>query len=88
MEGFFYLFDHPLFPISMGRLWYVGLRGTTILLGSSVASVDVISKEEVEYVIFCIDNEFVSWDRKPPYEWKIEGKYTPPIGKPPCCVCL
>ena len=81
MEGFFYLFDHPLFPISMGRLWYVGLRGTTILLGSSIASVDVISKEEVEYVIFCIDNEFVSWDRKPPYEWKIEGKYTPPIGK-------
>ena len=81
LEGEVYLFNHPLFPISGGRLWYSGFRGTTIIIGDATATVDVISDKDVDYVIFCIDNEFVSWDRSPPYEWKIQGKYTPPMGR-------
>ncbi|KAA0003674.1 MAG: M20/M25/M40 family metallo-hydrolase [Thermoplasmata archaeon] len=81
LEGFVYFFGHPFFPLSMGRFWYAGLRGTTILLGSTTASVDVLSKDDIDYIIFCIDNEFISWDRTPPYEWKIQGKHSPPIGK-------
>jgi hypothetical protein len=62
-------------------LWYSGLRGTTLLIGSAIASVDVISNKNIGYVIFCIDNEFVSWDKSHPYEWKIQGKYMPLMGK-------
>jgi len=80
-EGELYILGNPIFPLSGGRLWYSGLRGATVILGSATANVDVVSNNDVEYVIFCIDNEFVSWDRAPPYEWKIQGKYTPPVGR-------
>ena len=81
LEGEVYLFGYPLFPISGGKLWYSGLRGATIIIGDATASVDVISDKDIDYVIFCIDDEFVSWDRSPPYEWKIQGKYVPPMGR-------
>jgi len=32
-------------------------------------------EEEIEYVIFCVDGNFIYWDSEPPYEWKIQGKY-------------
>ena len=52
-----------------------------LFYGRAVASADVIAKEEIEYVIFCIDDNFMYWDSEPPYEWKIQGKHFPPIGR-------
>jgi hypothetical protein len=31
--------------------------------------------------VFCIDGYFISWDSEPPYEWKIQGLYTPLFGR-------
>jgi hypothetical protein len=81
LEGYCYVFGRPFFPLPLGRLWFTGSRGMTLLLGSSVASVTVRSKEDIDYVIFCIDDNFISWDRTPPYEWEIEGKHSPPLGR-------
>jgi hypothetical protein len=81
LEEHFYVGDNPLFPLSLGRLWFNGLRGITVLLGSSVAQVDVKNRNDIIYVIFCIDDNFIFWDRTLPYEWKIEGKHAPPLGK-------
>jgi hypothetical protein len=57
------------------------MRGITIILGRAITSADVISNEEIEYVIFCIDNNFMYWDSESPYEWKIQGKHCAPIGR-------
>lgn len=80
-EAYFYLFNRPIVPAHFGRLWHTDLRGTTFIFGRALASVDVISDEEIERVIFCIDDKFISWDTQPPYEWKIQGKHYPPIGR-------
>lgn len=81
LEGYLYIFDSPVLPISAGRLWFTGLRGMTIIIGRTVDKVDVYSQEDIDYVVFCIDNEFIYWDSTPPYEWKIQGKFIPIIGK-------
>lgn len=80
-EGYSYFFNRPILRLSFGKQWYKGLRGTTIIFGRAVASVDVISDEEIEFVIFCINNNFIAWDSEAPYEWKIQGKHYPPIGR-------
>lgn len=80
-EGYGYFFNRPIIPLHLGRQWYKGLRGMTFILGRAVASADVIANEEIEYVIFCIDANFMYWDSEPPYEWKIQGKHFPPIGR-------
>jgi hypothetical protein len=79
-EGYSYLLNKPIVPVP-GRKWGKGLRGTTFLFGRAVASADVISKEKIRYVIFCIDGDFMYWDTEPPYEWKIQGKFTPLRGR-------
>ncbi len=53
----------------------------TVVLGRAVASAEVYTNEEIEYVVFCIDDNFMYFDSDPPYEWKIQGKHSPPIGK-------
>ncbi len=80
-EGQLYLGDLPLLEIAGGRLWHSGLRGTTVLLGSATARATVSHMHEVERVIFCIDDIFISWDSTPPYEWHIQGKHAPPLGR-------
>jgi len=80
-EGYYYFFNRPKIPLNLGKQWYRGLRGITVILGRAVASVDVISNEEVETVVFCIDGDFIYWDSEPPYEWKIQGKQTSLIGR-------
>jgi hypothetical protein len=57
------------------------LRGITIIIGSAESCVEVISQEEIDYVIFCIDNNFISWDSTEPYKWNIQGKHTPLFGR-------
>ena len=80
-EGRGYIFNRSILPLDLGKQLYRGLRGITFVLGRANASAEVISKEEIEFVIFCIDGNFIAWDREPPYEWKIQGKHTPLIGR-------
>lgn len=79
-EGRGYLLNHSIIPLDLGRLFFWGFRGTTLIFGRANASCKVITKEEVKFVVFCIDDIFLSWDSKPPYEWKIQGKHKPTIG--------
>jgi hypothetical protein len=81
LEGTGYLFDTPIFDLSLEKHWYRELRGITLILGGAVAKAEVISNQDISYVIFCINNNFMYWDSTPPYEWEIEGKHFPPIGK-------
>ena len=46
-----------------------------------MAAAEVFTQEDIEYVVFCIDGNFMFWDNEPPFEWRIEGKHYPPIGK-------
>ena len=80
-EGYGYIKDKPIIPLDCGKLWYWGLRGITVLFGPAKANAIVESSQEIEYVIFCADNNFVFWDSSPPYEWNIKGKHFPLIGR-------
>ncbi|ENO12223.1 hypothetical protein MBGDC06_00227 [Thermoplasmatales archaeon SCGC AB-539-C06] len=53
----------------------------TTVFGRADAGAKVYTAEEIEYVVFCIDDNFMFFDSEPPYEWKIQGKHYPPIGK-------
>lgn len=81
LEGYFYLFNKPLFELTFGRLWYLGLRGVTVIHGRAIASAEVKSNEDIERVIFCLDGDFMYWDSEPPYEWKIQGRFSGLVGK-------
>ena len=80
-EGKGYFFNHSIIPLDLGRLFFWGFRGTTLILGRANTSCEVITKEEVKFVVFCIDDIFLFWDSKPPYEWKMEGKHIPLFGR-------
>lgn len=80
-EGYAYINDKPIIPLDCGKLWYWGLRGMTVLVGPAKATAIIESTQEIEYVIFCTDNNFVFWDSSPPYEWNIQGKHFPLIGR-------
>jgi len=76
-EGYTYFFKHPLLESSFGKEWFGGLRGLTIILGGkTVASAEVFSSEQINYVVFCIDGYFMFWDSEPPYDWTIQGWFT------------
>ena len=36
---------------------------------------------KIKYVIFTIDDTFIFWDATPPYEWTIQGRFYPLIGR-------
>lgn len=80
-EGCAYLMDKPIIRLDLGKQWYWGLRAMTLLLGRTRAQAVVESNYDIEYVIFCVDNNFIYWDSTPPYEWNIQGKHSPLIGK-------
>jgi hypothetical protein len=81
-EGYTYFFKHPLLESSFGKKWFGGLRGLTIILGGkTLASAEVFSNEQIQYVIFCIDGYFMFWDSQPPYEWTIQGWFYPINGR-------
>jgi hypothetical protein len=80
-EGYGYIFNHPVIKLDLGRQWYKGLRGITMILGRPMVSVDVFTNEPIKYVIFCIDGNFMNWDTQAPYEWEIQGLHYPPIGR-------
>lgn len=80
-EGYLYIKDNPLIPMDFGKQWYWGLRGITVLFGSTKVKTLVESNTPIQYVIFCVDNNFIKWDSTPPYEWNIQGKHFPLIGR-------
>ena len=80
-EGSFYLGNFSIYTLPLGWFWFLQLRGITVAFGSPLAMVEVRSIDSIEYVIFCLDDIFITWDRTPPYQWQIQGKYSPPIGR-------
>jgi hypothetical protein len=80
-EGKGYFFNRSFLKLDLGRLHFWGFRGLTIIFGRAIASCEVITKEDVKFVIFCIDDSFLTWDSTPPYEWKIQGKHLPLLGR-------
>ncbi|MCK4996377.1 MAG: Zn-dependent exopeptidase M28, partial [Thermoplasmatales archaeon] len=81
LEGYLYFFNRPLMPSPGGDRWMKGRRGMTYIFGRANTSAEVISKEEIERVIFCIDDNFMLVDTKPPYEWKMQGTFKPLFGR-------
>jgi hypothetical protein len=81
LEGRGYFFNKSIIPLDLGKYHFQGYRGITAILGRANASCIVRSKEEIKFVVFCINNEFIYWDSEPPYEWKIQGRFKPLIGR-------
>jgi hypothetical protein len=81
LEGTGYINNHPVIKLSFPNQYWTRLRGITLIIGRAIASAEVISDENIRYVIFSINNVFTFWDEEPPYEWKIEGKFYPLIGR-------
>ncbi|UCD13581.1 MAG: Zn-dependent exopeptidase M28 [Thermoplasmatales archaeon] len=81
LEGMGYINNNPLFKLSFAEYSYLRLRGITIIIGRAMACAEVICKENVRYVIFSINDVFTLWDGEEPYEWKIQGKFYPLIGR-------
>jgi|GEM_PF-335137 len=81
-EGYLYILGFPLISLNFLKNGFSGVRGITIIFGNAMAKVDIISNEEIDHVIFCLDNDFLFWDSDPPYEWKIIGWFiTTAIGR-------
>jgi hypothetical protein len=80
-EASLYVFNRLVLSTHFGKYPFKEIRGTTFLFGRTIASAEVYSSDEIEFVVFCIDDNFISWDSSPPYEWKIQGKHFPPIGR-------
>jgi hypothetical protein len=80
-EGYAYLANYPILPFHWGRFYSTEIRGTTLILGQCTVQAEVKSNQEIDFVVFCIDDIFIQWDRTPPYEWNIQGKHYPPMGK-------
>jgi len=81
LEGRGYINNIPIIRLSFSEYFYLRLRGMTLVLGRALAEAEVICKENVDYVIFSINDVFTVWDSEPPYEWKIQGKFYPLIGR-------
>ena len=73
-EGTIYFLKRKI-PVSFARYYFSKLRGTTIIFGKTTASVQVKSDQEIKFVVFCKDNNFVYWDSSPPYEWDFNSRY-------------
>ena len=74
-EARLYLFDIPLFPLHLGKQWYKGLRGTTVILGRTTVTVNVLTEKPIDRVIYCIDGNFIVSLGPSDYTWKIQGKH-------------
>jgi len=80
-EGKGYLNNRPLVPLNLGKQWYKGLRGITVILGRPTVSVNIETDDPIEHVIYCIDGNFIITLDTAPYDWKIQGKHYPLYGK-------
>ncbi len=81
LEAKFYIQNHPVFNTPFAKYYFQRLRGITFAIGRPTAIAETICKDNIKYVIFVIDDMFIVWDDSPPYEWKIQGKIYPLIGR-------
>jgi len=81
LEAKFYFQNHPIFNLEFAKYYFQRFRAITIAIGRPTAVVEVLCKENISYVIFVMDEMFMSWDSTPPYEWKIQGRFYPYIGR-------
>jgi hypothetical protein len=81
LEAKFYLQNHTIFNLPFIKFYFQRLRAITIAIGKPMAIAETICKENIRYVIFVIDDMFMFWDSSPPYEWKIQGRLSPLIGR-------
>ena len=81
LEGMGYINNKPVIELGFPDNFFQRLRGITIAFGRPMSTVEVISNENVKYVVFSINDAFTLWDSEPPYEWEIQGKYYPLIGR-------
>ncbi|MEM0493181.1 MAG: M28 family peptidase [Candidatus Thermoplasmatota archaeon] len=82
MEGYFYIRDEPLVKLNLGRYWHKGLRGTTIIIGETVATSEVFTNDSIKYVIYCMNGNFLfNWNNTPPYMCHIKGVHYPFFGR-------
>jgi hypothetical protein len=72
-EGSLYFNDRSI-PLSFGRRFFSRIRGVTIIFGRPKVVAEVFSSQEIKYVVFFVDNNFVSWDSTPPYEWDFANR--------------
>ena len=80
-EAKLYLQNYPVINLLFAEYYFQRMRGITIAIGRPIAIAETICKENIKYVIFVIDDMFIFWDSTPPYEWKIQGKFYPLIGR-------
>jgi hypothetical protein len=81
-EGYFYLFDKPIFELNSFNTFRTGYRGMTYIIGRSFARINVSTEEEIEAAYFCIDGNFIPIkEQTPPYKLKIQGITFPLMGK-------
>jgi len=81
LEGYGYFNNNPMIPLPFPEYYFLRLRGITVLLGRAISNVEVQCKEDIKQVVFSIDNLFTYWDTEPPYEWNIQGKFYPLLGR-------
>jgi hypothetical protein len=81
LEGMGYINNIPIIELGFPDNFYQRLRGITIVIGRPLATVEVLCNDDIKYVIFSINDAFALWDSEPPYEWKIQGRYYPLIGR-------
>ena len=82
-QGYFYFFNQPLHPLDFWKKGYHGLPGATFILGKAKLNVEVLSYNEIKYVVFCIDGNYEG-DQPGTgshYEWAIQRMYFPVIGR-------
>jgi hypothetical protein len=80
-QEYFYFFNLPLFPLNFWKNNYHGFRGRTFIIGSTDLNVDLIPYNNVKYVIFCIDGNFVDFRivTAPHCGWKIHNWLNYPL---------
>jgi len=81
LEGMGYLGDFPFIELPFANYFFQKLRGITVAIGKPTAKAEVLCKENIKYVIFTVDDMFIFWDATPPYEWQIQGRFYPLIGR-------
>ena len=80
-EGFIYLGDHPIIDVSTPKFQYSGFIAPTIIFGRAKVRVDIMSESDIEVVYFLIDDKLSGQVESPPFEWRIQGWFFPPIGR-------
>jgi hypothetical protein len=75
-EGYVYFFNNPLYPL-MVKNRHLGLRGTTVILGSFTVYIDVTPYNNIDNVCICIDGITEDWNMSasPHYQWELPGYY-------------